>query len=81
MVSFVTKHLMSGNTKNDEVDGVVIPEGEDQLTVSLLNMVALNWIQKLHPNLLQIVRTEYSKELRENTALATLVPRLSLIHI
>ena len=78
MVSFVTKHLMAEDVKNTEVDGVIIPRGGDQLTVSLLNMVALNWIQKLHPDLLKIVRTEYSKELRENTALAALVPRISL---
>ena len=77
MVSYVTKHLMV-RSQLTEVDGVVIPEGGDQLSVSILNLIALQWISKIHPDLLQIVRTEYAKELRENTALAALVPRIAL---
>ena len=60
------------------MDGVPIPTTGDQLSVSLLNMVALQWINKIHPELLQIIRTEYAKELRENVALAALVPRIAL---
>ena len=78
MVSFVTKHLMNRSATLPEVDGIAIPEGGDQLSVSLLNLVALQWINKIHPELLQIVRTEYAKELRENVALAALVPRIAL---
>ena len=66
------------SVKNTEVDGIFVATGGDQLTVSMLNMIAQQWFQKLHPELLKIVRTEYSKELRDNTALAALVPRISL---
>ena len=78
MVSFITKHLMGRSTTINEVDGVMIPEDGDQLSVSLLNLVALQWINKIHPDLLHIVRTEYAKELRDNVALAALVPRIAL---
>ena len=78
MVSFVSKHLMPRTTALTEVDGVEIPTAGDQLSVSLLNLVALQWVNKIHPELLQIVRTEYAKELRENVALAALVPRIAL---
>ena len=44
MVSFVTKHLMNRSATLPEVDGIAIPEGGDQLSVSLLNLVALQWI-------------------------------------
>ena len=76
MVSFMTKHLMKEGVT--EVDGVTVPTGGDSLSVSLLNMIALLWIKKIHPDLLKIVRTEYAKELRDNTAIAALVPRISL---
>ena len=66
------------NIKNTEVAGVLVAAVSDKLTVSMLNMIALSWIQKTHPELLKIIRTEYSKELCENIALASLVPRISL---
>ena len=50
----------------------------DVLTATLLNLVTLQLIEKIHPDLLSIIRTEYAKELREDTALFTLVPRISL---
>ena len=34
--------------------------------------------RKIHPEMLNIIRTEYAKELRENTSLFTLVPRIAL---
>ena len=57
LVSFASKHLMKENVKNTEVDGVFVATGGDQLTVSMLNMITLQWLQKLHPELLKIVRT------------------------
>ena len=60
------------------LENVLVPTGGDSLTVSMMNIIALTWLQKIHPDLLKIVRTEFSKELRENTALAALVPRIAL---
>ena len=78
MVAFVSKHMMRGGTNATEVDGVQVPENGDDISVSMLNLNTLQWISKIHPDMLTIVRTEYAKELRDNVAIASLVPRLSL---
>ena len=47
MVAFVTKHLVKGHkTKKSNLDGIDVPAGGDILTASLLNLVALQWIEK-----------------------------------
>ena len=77
MVAFTTTHLMPAGTA--AVDNVAVPARDgDKITVSHLNMVALHWIDKIHSDLLPIIRTEYAKELRENQPLASLVPRISM---
>ena len=40
-----------------------------------MNITALQWMRKTEPSLIDIVRTEYSTELRDNTEL---VPRIAL---
>ena len=47
------------------------------MTIGLMNFVAMDWLQKINPRLVNIVQTEYSRELRENTQLAALVPRIA----
>ena len=42
-----------------------------------MNFVALDWLNKINPNIVGIVKTEYSRELREDTQLAELVPRIA----
>ena len=79
MVAFATQHLMPANPGNVTVDGITVPTTGDQLTVSHLNLLALQWILKIHPDLLSIVRTEYSKELRDNQPLSSLVPQSSAL--
>ena len=79
MQSFVVQHLMPYKTKDvNLVNGVIVPPEGDKISVSLMNMVTLFWIQKIHPEFLSIVRTEYSKELRDNVPIASLVPRIAL---
>ena len=79
MQSFVVQHLMPYKTKDvNLVNGVIVPPEGDKISVSLMNMVTLLWIQKIHPEFLSIVRTEYSKELRDNVPIASLVPRIAL---
>ena len=70
--------MKRGEDEKSVIDGVSIPITGDTLSVSTLNMLALFWINKIHPELLSIVRTEYSKELRDNYPLAGLVPRIAL---
>ena len=79
LVAFMSRHLMPHNTKEEySVDGIKVPATGDLLSVSMMNMLALRWLEKIHPDLLDIVRTEYSKELRDNTPLSLLVPRIAL---
>ena len=42
-----------------------------------MNFVALQWLRKVNPALIAIVKTEYSTELRADTQLADLVPRIA----
>ena len=76
LLAHIRQHLQ--NVAGVRVDGVVVPTGGDKLTVSHTNLVALIWLQKIHPELLNIIRTEYSLELRENKPLSSLVPRISV---
>ena len=50
---------------------------EDKMTISLMNMVAIQWLRKINPELIEIVKTDYSTELRSNIQLADLVPRIA----
>ena len=59
-------------------DGAIVPDGGDKITVSHANLVTLVWLYKIHPELINIVRTEYSLELRDNKPLASLVPRVAV---
>ena len=76
LLAHVRQHLLA--TDNVTVDGATVPQGGDKLSVSHMNMVALMWLRKIHPELITLVRTEYSLELRANTSLAALVPRISV---
>ena len=79
MIAFLSQHLMQHKVGGDNtVDGTTVPVGGDTLSVTMMNMVAIMWLNKIHVELLSIVRTEYSKELRDNVALSHLVPRISL---
>merc|ERR1712155_210305 len=72
-------HLMPYKAgANNTVDGTAVPATGDKMSVSLMNLVAVMWLNKIHESLLSIVRTEYSKELRDNVAMSELVPRISM---
>ena len=62
--------------ENAEVGKLVNTE-KDKMTISLMNLVALQWLRKIDIQLIQIVKMEYSTELRDKTQLAHLVPRIA----
>ena len=64
--------------QNVSVDGVSSGPNGEKMTVGLMNFVAMSWLAKIHPNLINLVKIEYSKDLREGTQLAELVPRITL---
>ena len=76
LLAHVRQHMLT--TAAVSVDGATVPDGGDKLTVSHMNLVALMWLRKIHPELINLVRTEYPLELRNNTSLAALVPRISV---
>ena len=59
------------------VDGINTGRRGEAMTVALMNFIAMDWLNKINPHLISIVKTEYSKELRENVQLAELVPRIA----
>ena len=68
------QHLAPANVKADNLRNGA---SGDKMTISLMNMVALQWLRKTNPDLIAIIKTEYSTELRSNTQLADLVPRIA----
>ena len=76
MMAHVRQHLQTQAGVN--VDGATVPRGGDKISVSHANLVALIWLQKIHPEMVNIVRTENSLELRENKPIAGLIPRISV---
>ena len=50
---------------------------DDPMTISLMNMVALQWLRKIDTGFINIVRTEFSTELKSGTQLAKLVPDIA----
>ena len=74
LLEHARQHLAPANVKVEEVDTGAQAE---TMSVSVMNMVALQWLRKIDPTLVKIVKTEYSTELRKNTQLAALVPRIA----
>ena len=73
LLQHAKQHLAPKDVKVEDITNTT----EDKMTISLMNMVALQWLRKEHPALISIVRTEYSTELRSNIQLAELVPRIA----
>ena len=74
LLSHARLHLPKPNVN---VDGINTGANGEKMTISLMNFVAMDWLTKINPSLVDIVKTEYSRELRENTQLIELVPRIS----
>ena len=74
LLQHATQHLAPAGVK---IENISTGDNAEQMSISLMNMVALQWLRKIDPTLIRIVKTEYSTELRENTQLAELVPRIA----
>ena len=71
LLQHVREHLAPANGKVENITNTT-PD-----IMSLMNFVALQWLRKLNPALIDIIKTEYSTELRSNVQLADLVPRIA----
>ena len=61
---------------NAQVDGHT-NQVADKMCISLMNHIAVQWLRKINLQLIQIVKTEYSTELRSGEQLAALIPRIA----
>ena len=57
--------------------GNLKPKKPEEMSISLMNMIALQWLRKIDPKLIDMVRTDYSTELKSGVQLAKLVPDIS----
>ena len=73
MLQHIRLHLASDGAKAENISNTTT----DVVTISVMNLVALQWLRKCHPNLTEIVRKEYSIELKSGTQLAALVPKIA----
>ena len=73
LLQHTKQHLAPADSKAEGLKN----ETKDTMTISLMNLVALQWLRKVNPLLIDIVKTEYSIELRQNVQLASLVPRIA----
>ena len=74
LLQHMHQHLAPAGVKVEQT----VNTSADKMSISLMNMCALQWLRKTDQSLIDIVRTEYSTELRDNTQLAELVPRIAI---
>ena len=63
--------------ENIEHDGINTGAAGERMTLHLMNHVAMDWLNRINVQLVGIVKTEYSRELRGETQLCQLVPRIA----
>ena len=73
LLQHTQQHLAPAQAQVDDIKLI----SEDKMTISLTNLVALQWLRKINPELINIVKTEYGKDLRNNIQLATLVHQIA----
>lgn len=73
LLQHAKQHLAPKDVKVENLVNAV----PDSMTISLMNMVALQWLRKCDPKLIDIIKIEYSTELRKDEQLAALVPRIA----
>ena len=72
LVDHCRQHLVTDDIK---IEGRAT--ASDKLTPLCLNLVAIIWMNKIHPKLLGIVRIEYASRLKGREQIANLVPEIS----
>ena len=74
MVDHVQKHLTKPNVKLENYDSGVTG---DKMNISMLNLIVLMWLQKIDSKLVDIVRVEYSADLKDGKQLYEIMPRIA----
>ena len=76
MIYHAINHLCPVGTDGGAHAGGVLTQA-DKLTLSHRNLVALNWLNKINPKLVPVVKVEYSKDLKDGKPLSSLVKNIS----
>ena len=76
MIYHAINHLCPVGTDGGAHAGGVLTQA-DKLTLSHCNLVALNWLNKVNPKLVPVVKVEYSKDLKDGKPLSSLVKNIS----
>ena len=76
MIYHAINHLCPVGTDGGAHAGGVLTQA-DKLTLSHRNLVALNWLNKVNPKLVPVVKVEYSKDLKDGKPLSSLVKNIS----
>ena len=84
LVYHTINHLCGAGTNGGPQAGGTL-DTPDQFTLSHRNHVALDWLRKIDPNLIKLVKLEYSKDLKAGVPIASLVKSIadnidSLLH-
>ena len=74
MLAHSRLHLPKANIV---LDGINTGAAGEKMTIGMMNFIAIDWLRRINPQLIDIVKVEYSRELREDTQLASLVPRIA----
>ena len=72
MIYHALNHLCPAGTDGGEQGGGKL-EVADVLTLSHRNLIALNWLHRLHPGLVSVIKMDYSKDLKKGVPLSSLV--------
>ena len=70
---YISRHLTKADVK---VEGFASGTG-DVMTISMLNMVVITWLEKMDKRLVDMVKLEYATELRKGETLFALMPRIA----
>ena len=73
--SHVQRHLTKKNVKIDNFDS---GDTGDKMTLSMMNVITLMWLEKMNPRLIDIIRLEFADELR-NRSLYEIMPRIATL--
>ena len=75
LMDFAEKHLVKD--VNKEVDGVQVPAGGDKMSVSIMNMITLQWLKIIHVDAADVIEQHYAAELAKGTQICELVEQIS----
>merc|ERR1711894_234232 len=73
--SHYTKHLTKPGVKVESFDS---GEKGDQMNLSMMNFIAVQWLEKINPNLIDVIRLEFADDLR-NKSLYEMMPRIATV--